>query len=313
MSNSPDVIELSVVIPAYHSQDIIAKTVEEIISCVTVWCPDYEIVIVNDGSRDDTFEAIRDLARSHSRIRAVNLSRNFGQHNASLAGLNEAVGQRIVILDDDGQHDPSCIQQMCEELDRGADVVYVRYETKIDAAHKNLGSWLNDRMSVHLLGKPPDLYLSSFKAMSRAMRDECIRFQGPFVYLDGIMLRATHHIAIVPVAHRPTTKNQKTTYSLGKLFGLWLNMVTSFSIAPLRAIFLLGSVIGVLALVAILTMVAFYIFDPGYAPKGWTTSFVLIVLFGALQLLAIGVIGEYVGRILLIVNQRPQFVVKERD
>ncbi|MBT6147143.1 MAG: glycosyltransferase family 2 protein [Gemmatimonadetes bacterium] len=310
----PDSVELSIVIPAYHSGDVIGTTVEEIISCVDPWCPEYEIIIVNDGSRDDTYDVIRELARNSPRIRAVNLAKNFGQHNASLAGLSEAAGERIVILDDDGQHDPACIQSMCAELAQGADVVYVRYETKIDPLHKNLGSWLNDRMSVRLLGKPTDLYLSSFKAMTQAMRDECIRFQGPFVYLDGILLRATHHIAIVPATHRPTIKSEKSTYSLRKLFALWLNMFTSFSIAPLRTIFLVGSAIGLAAVTVIVAMIALYIIDPSYGgPRGWTTVFVMIVLFGGLQLLAIGVIGEYVGRILLIVNRSPQHVVKERE
>ena len=309
-----DPVELSIVIPAYRSGDVIGTTVEEIISCVAPWCSNYEIIIVNDGSQDGTYDAIRELSRSRSQIRAVNLGKNFGQHNASLAGLNEAVGQRIVILDDDGQHDPACIQSMCDELDQGADVVYVRYETKIDPFHKNLGSWLNDRMSVRLLGKPTDLYLSSFKAMTTAMRDECIRFQGPFVYLDGILLRATHHIAIVPATHRATIKGEKSTYSLWKLFSLWLNMFTSFSIAPLRTIFVLGSLIGLMALLAIVAMIALYLIDSTYGgPRGWTTTFVLVVLFGGLQLLAIGVIGEYIGRILLIVNRSPQYVVKERE
>jgi polyisoprenyl-phosphate glycosyltransferase len=313
MSNIPETIELSVVIPAYHSEDIIADTVEEIVSAVSPWCPDYEIVLVNDGSRDGTYDVIEELARKSPRIRAINLASNFGQHNASLAGLHEASGRRIIIIDDDGQHDPASIREMCAELDRGADVVYVRYETKIDALHKNFGSWLNDRMSIHLLGKPPDLYLSSFKCINRTMQNECIRYRGPFVYLDGIILRATRHIAIVPSAHRPTTKSRKTTYSLRKLFELWLNMLTSFSITPLRVIFLLGCFIGCLGLVAILSLGVYRILDPSYAPRGWTTSFILIVVFGAFQLLALGVIGEYVGRILLLLNKKPQYVVKEQD
>ncbi len=309
-----DNVELSIIIPAYHSEDVINTTVEEIISSVEPWCTDYEIVIVNDGSRDGTYDTIRHLARDSGRIRAINLGKNFGQHNASLAGLSEASGRRIIILDDDGQHDPACIRSMCNELDQGADIVYVRYEEKIDPLHKNIGSWLNDKMSVQLLGKPVDLYLSSFKAMTRNMRDECLRFKGPFVYLDGILLRATHHIAIVPATHRATIKSEKSTYSLRLLFFLWLNMFTSFSIAPLRTIFLLGSAIGFMATVVIATMLVLYIIDPGYGgPRGWTTTFILVVLFGGLQLLAIGVIGEYIGRILLIVNNNPQYFVKERE
>jgi undecaprenyl-phosphate 4-deoxy-4-formamido-L-arabinose transferase len=313
MSKPPETIELSIVIPAYHSEDIISKTVDEIISSIADWCPKYEIIIVNDGSRDGTYDVICEVARNSPHIRAVNLAMNFGQHNASLAGLNEAGGKRIIIIDDDGQHDPASIREMCQELDRGADVVYVRYETKIDALHKNLGSWLNDRMSIRLLGKPPDLYLSSFKGISQTMRSECLRFQGPFVYLDGIILRATRHIAIVESVHRPTAKSGKTTYSLRKLFELWLNMFTSFSIAPLRVIFLLGCILGFIGLLSVVALAVFRFLDPNYAPRGWTTNLILIVIFGAFQLLALGVIGEYIGRILLILNQKPQYVVKEQD
>lgn len=312
MSMSTESVDLSVVVPVYCSADIIGSTVEEIVSRVGPWCPSYEIILVNDGSPDGSYEAICHLAQESERIRVLDLARNFGQHNASMAGLNEARGQRIVIIDDDGQHDPACIRKMCEKLDEGADVVYVRYDTKIDAVHKNLGSWINDHMSTHLLGKPSEVYLSSFKAVSRTMRDECIRYRGPFVYLDGIILRATHHIAIVPARHRPTAKAKRSTYSLGRLLALWLNMFTNFSIMPLRAIFVFGGAMGVLAVGAILTMILLYISDPGYAPPGWTTIFVLILLFGSFQLLAIGLIGEYVGRILLLLNQRPQYVIKSR-
>ena len=145
------------------------------------------------------------------------------------------------------------------------------------------------------------------------MRNECLRYQGPFVYLDGIILRATRHISIVESTHRSTAKSGKTTYSLRKLFELWLNMFTSFSITPLRVIFLFGCITGFIGLVSTCSLVVFYVLDPNYAPRGWTTNLILIVVFGAFQFLALGVIGEYIGRILLMLNRKPQYVVKEQD
>ena len=302
--------DLSIVIPVYCSKDIIWSTVTEIEETVSEWSTSYEIILVNDGSRDGTYEIIETMAKMSGHIRAYNLAKNFGQHNAIIAGLNFAKGRRIVIMDDDGQHDPKYIKPMIEELDKGYDAVFVKYEYKFYPKYKNLGSRLNDVMAVSLLEKPKGFYLSPFKAITEKIKNECIAYRGPYPYIDGLILTLTQHITAIPAVHRDT-KKESSTYSMKKLISVWLNMFTNFSVKPLRIIFIFGLVIGILSLGAIFVYSVLRIVYPEFAPRGWTMIFLGIVMFGALQLISLGLIGEYVGRILLMLNNRPQYFVKD--
>lgn len=304
----PDV-EVSVVIPVFQAAEVIESTVAELVDVLRGRIS-FELILVNDGSNDRSGDVIGSLAERMPRTRALNLMRNFGQHNAIMAGLHEARGKYIVMIDDDGQHDPACIPQLVAKLRQGSDVVYVSYEAKQYGAMKNLGSKINDVMSTALLDKPRDLYLSSFKAITSAVRDQIIRYTGPHPYVDGLILAATRNVATVPAVHRGTAK-RTTTYSISGLVGLWLNMFTNFSVRPLRTIFLLGSVTGLVSLVLAAALSANKIFRPDYAPSGWTMLAVLLLFFGALQLMCLGLVAECVGRILLLVNRRPQFAVRD--
>ena len=304
--------ELSIVIPVYCSKDIIGTTVTEIEETVGEWSSGYEIILVNDGSRDGTYDVIMEMAKMSDHIKAYNLSKNFGQHNAIIAGLNFASGRKIVIMDDDGQHDPKYIKRMIEELDAGYDAVFTKYEHKFYSRLKNLGSHLNDAMAVALLNKPKGFYLSPFKAITEELKDACIGYHGPYPYIDGLILTLTQHITAISAVHRDT-KKASSTYSLKKLISLWLNMFTNFSVKPLRIVFIIGFAIGILSLGAMFGYSIVWVLYPEFAPRGWTMLFLGIVLFGALQLVSLGLIGEYVGRILLMLNNRPQYFVKDES
>ena len=305
-----DTVEVSVVIPVYFSEKNIQKTVSEIESVLNSRYT-YEIILVNDGSTDDSFNVIKKLAENSKSITALNLMRNFGQHNAVMAGLSETSGEYIICMDDDGQHDPTYIPLMIEKIKEGYDVVYTKYEQNVYGLSKKLGSNFNNFVSSWLLDKPSDLYLSSFKAMKKQVRDQITQYSGPYPYLDGIILTATQSFTAIPVKHRGTAK-QGTTYSFRRLVRLWLNMFTNFSVKPLRVISMIGSITFLISVLLMVGLSLLKIFSSYLVPPGWTMLAVLILFFGAIQLICIGLVGEYVGRILILNNKRPQFIVKEK-
>ncbi len=301
--------ELSVVIPVYRGADtigpLVAKLIEHLGETYRL-----EIVLVNDGSPDHSAEVCGRLARSHAEIRFVNLSRNFSEHNAVMAGLNHAQGESVVIMDDDFQNPPSEVIKLVEELRRGYDVVYSYYEKKQHATWRNWGSQFNNLVASVMLDKPRDLYLSSFKALNRFTVEQITKYDGPYPYIDGLILQVTRSISRVLVEHDPRHTG-KSGYTLRKLISLWLNMFTNFSVLPLRFASAVGFVFAFLGLVMGLFCLIERIQDPDQ-PVGWASLMVTVLVIGGVQLFALGMIGEYLGRLFLKQNGRPQFVVRER-
>lgn len=309
MSDTPPTLDLSVVIPVFNSEATLEGLVERIFQTLE---PRYslEVVLVDDASRDNSFAVCRRLAeRFPGRLRAVRLGRNFGEHHAVICGLGYTRGASVVVMDDDGQNAPEDVLPLVEALRSGGfDVVYSRYPLKRHSWLRNIGSWFNDRAANILLDKPRGLYLSSFKAMSRWLVGEVVRYRGPYPYLDGLILRVTRHIGHVEVEHHERVSG-KSNYTLGKLAGLWMNMFTNFSILPLRLATFLGLVLSLLGgLLAIYWVVVRFIREQ---PPGWTTTIVVMVLFCGIQLFVVGMIGEYLGRLFLSQNGTPQYVVRE--
>lgn len=303
-------IEVSVVIPVYYSKDIIKKTVMEIEDAIRSEFS-YEFILVNDGSQDGSYDIIKKMAADYPHITALNLMKNFGQHNATMAGLHEASGEYIVVMDDDGQHDPTYIKNLIEKAKEGYDVVYIDYEEKIYGFFKKLGSKINDIMATWLLEKPAKLYLCTYKVFTRNVKNQIIRYPGPYPYIDGTIFTSTKNVTSIPAKHRRTVK-AASTYTFRKLIEHWLNMFTNFSIKPLRLIFSFGLLIGFGAFALSIILAFLKIINPEWTPAGWTMITVLILFFGAIQLISLGLVGEYIGRILLFINKRPQFVVKEK-
>jgi undecaprenyl-phosphate 4-deoxy-4-formamido-L-arabinose transferase len=269
----------------------------------------YELILVNDGSPDNSWEVIFQLTREHDFIVGVNLRRNVGQDNAIMAGLNVASGEVIIIMDDDLQHDPADISTLYDRLQDGFDVVYAHFERKRQALWKNLGSWFNDRFAIVVLGKPKDIYMSPYKALRREVVDEIIKYSGPYPYVDGLIFTITSNIGDVPATHHPRFAG-KGNYNLVRSIGVWLKLATGFSVIPLRMATFLGGVISLFSF-----MLAFYFVLETLllkrAPSGWPSVIVAILFIGGIQLIGIGAVGEYIGRIFMTQNQRPQFTVKE--
>jgi undecaprenyl-phosphate 4-deoxy-4-formamido-L-arabinose transferase len=248
------------------------------------------------------------LAAGHAFVKGICLTKNVGQHNATMAGLGHANGEIIVIMDDDLQHPPEAIMALVASIRAGNDVCYTRYSNRQHELWKKIGSWINDRVAAILLMKPPGLYLSSFKALRRKIVNEVVRYDGPFAYIDGIILDITQRIGVVTIQHQPRYEG-KGNYNLRRSVSLWLKMVTSFSVLPLRLTFVLGAMISSISAVAIVAIITLKILQPQIA-AGWTSLVALILFMGGVQLLSLGVIGEYVGRSYLKLNRKPQYVIR---
>ncbi len=299
---------ISIVIPVYRGERTVGPLVRELHDTLAVRY-DLEIVLVNDGSPDRSAEVCRDLAEQVAGVRFVNLSRNFGEHNAVMAGLNHAAGDYVVIMDDDFQNPPSEVPKLIEKIRQGYDVVYSQYAVKRHHPLRNLASEVNDRVAAVLLDKPRDLYLSSFKVLSRFVVDELVKYDGPYPYIDGLVLRVTRNYGRVLVQHEER-RDGRSGYTLSKLLALYLNMFTNFSILPLR----LASYAGLLTSIVGLVLAGVFVVDrlahPD-SPAGWASVIVSLFIVGGIQLFALGMIGEYLGRLFLQQNGRPQYVVRE--
>ena len=304
-------MNVSVVIPCYNSSHTIGSVVDRLIATLSKRYAktDYEIILVNDSSPDDTYDVISSLANDNRSIKAINLSRNFGQHAAIMAGFSQVEGDVIVCMDDDGQTVPEEIFKLIDTLDESCDLVYASYSLKKHSAFRNLGSKLNDLMTCWLLGKPKDLYLSSYFAAKRYLIEEAKNYTNPYPYLQGQMLRATNKIKNANVQHNARLEGS-SGYTLSKLVSLWLNGFTAFSVKPLRMASFLGIAFALLGFISALVVVIRRLFDPSMA-LGWSSTFTLILVLGGLILFVLGLIGEYIGRSYISINKAPQFIIRD--
>lgn len=304
---------IAFVIPCYRSADTIAGVAEEIDAVMrTRQGYEHRLVLVNDGSPDDTLVTLRELS-GRPGVTVLDLAKNFGQHSAVLAGVEESRswGADIVVcLDDDGQTPADEVFSLIDKIEAGFDVVYARYDIKKHSSYRNLGSWCNELLSRLLLKKPRNLYISSYFAMRRFVADELVRYHNSFPYLAGLILRTTHSIGNVSVTHRRRSAG-RSGYTFGRLIALWLNGFTAFSVLPLRISMLFGVLSALLGFGLGLYAVINKFLSPN-VPMGWTTTVAAVSLIGGMILLVLGMIGEYVGRIYISINNSPQYVIRRR-
>jgi glycosyltransferase involved in cell wall biosynthesis len=305
MSNAP---ALSFVIPLYFSGDTIRPLVEKIEGLSVDG--GHEIVLVNDGSRDDTGAVCRAiLNEAKVPVTYVEHARNFGEHNAVLTGWRHARGKHIVNLDDDGQNPPEEALRLWQKAKADdLDVVYGWYTEKKHARWRNAGSWMTNKMTNWTLDKPEGFYLSSFRCVSAFAARETAANGGPFPYIDGLLLQVTQRIGSLEVTHAERAAG-KSGYTLRRLVRLWASSFMNFSVMPLRIATFLGMMLGAAGVLAIGGVV--YLWATGQGPVfGWGSLMAALLLFSGMQLLLLGVIGEYLGRMFLTINQRPQAVVR---
>lgn len=300
---------ITLIIPVYNGAKTIGNLIEKIISVIGTQT--LQIILVNDGSQDNSHDICYRLYTEYPAILTyINLSKNFGEHNAVMAGLNQAVGDYVVIMDDDFQNPPEEISRLINmAVNNKLDVVYTFYNRKQHNWIRNAGSKFNDCIANFMLDKPKDLYLSSFKCISSFVVHNIIKYKGPFPYIDGLILRCTRNIGKIEVSHAQREEG-RSGYTFKKLMGLWLNMFVNFSIIPLRISSLLGLIFSFIGII-MSVLVVIDKFNRPETPLGWSSMMVAIMLFSGAQLIILGLIGEYIGRLFLSYNQTPQFVVHD--
>lgn len=300
---------LSFVIPLYFSGKTIGALVEEIQGLSVEG--GLEIVLVNDGSRDETDQVCRELIkRARVPIIYVSHARNYGEHNAVLTGWRHARGRHIVNIDDDGQNPPGeALRLWAHARDASLDVVYGHYAEKHHAGWRNAGSWLTNRMTDWVLDKPRGLYLSSFRCVSAFAAKQASLNAGPFPYIDGLLLQVTQRIGSIEVRHADRAAGE-SGYTLRRLLRLWLSTFINFSVMPLRIATILGLLLAFSGFLGIGVVVYWRLTNQG-PTFGWGSLMSALLLFSGVQLILLGVIGEYLGRMFLTINQRPQSVVRD--
>lgn len=302
---------VSFVIPCYKSALTIGSVIAEITDAMAALpAYEYEIVLVNDCSPDNTFEVIRGICETNDKVKGISLAKNFGQHAALMAGFAQAEGDIVVCLDDDGQTPANEVGKLLAGIENGADVVYARYAHKKHSWFRNFGSKVNELMTRVMLGKPKDLYVSSYFAAKRFVVDEVLRYKNAYPYVIGLVLRSTKSIVNVDVTHREREIGT-SGYTLGKLLALWINGFTSFSVKPLRLATMAGCICAGLGfLYAIYTVIKKFV-NPA-VPVGFSSLMAAIMFIGGMLMLLMGMIGEYIGRIYVCMNNSPQYVIKEK-
>ena len=304
-------MKLSFVIPCYRSENTIETVVQEIRDTVATRSgTDYEIVLVNDCSPDGVWQVIKRLAASDSHIKGICLAKNFGQHCALMAGYGQATGDYIISLDDDGQTPASESFKLVDKLEEGYDVVYGYYEHSAQHLFRRFGTWVNKKMAEAIIGQPKTLRTTSFFIMRKFIVDEIVRYPHPFAYISGLVFRATKNLGNVEVQHRRRIEGE-SGYTIAGLIGLWINGFTAFSVKPLRAATFIGVICALVGFVAGLYVVYQKFLNPEI-PVGYTSMLATLLFVGGMIMLLLGLIGEYVGRISISINQSPQYVVRER-
>ncbi|MDL2301538.1 glycosyltransferase family 2 protein [Lachnospiraceae bacterium OttesenSCG-928-D06] len=303
--------KVSYIIPCYRSEHTISHVVTEIENAMKKLTEyEYEIILVNDCSPDHTDQVIERLCQKKSYVKGIQFAKNFGQHAAIMAGLRSSVGDYIICLDDDGQTPADEADKLITKMEEGYDAVYAKYEHKHHSAFRNLGSGINERMTRMMLNKPADLYVSSYFGVKRFVLEDMIRYENSYPYVIGLVLRATQNIANVVVEHRDREEGA-SGYTLKKLLSLWFNGFTAFSVKPLRMATALGIFCaGAGFLYGFYTIIKYFV-NPG-VPMGFSSLMSAIVFFGGMVMVILGLIGEYIGRIYISLNNSPQYVIREK-
>lgn len=300
---------ITIVIPCYYSEKTIQKvvemTIDEFQKRGRCQC---EFVLVNDGSTDGTYEKIKELAVKYPFVQGVNLLRNFGQHNALMAGLHYANGDYVLGMDDDMQTHPSQIYKLVDKITEGYDLVYGHYGKKKNSIIKNFTSWLNEVTSRILLNRPKEITSSNFWIITKQVADEVKKYDSFNPYIDGIFYRTTHNIGNVEVEHHKREVGT-SNYTFRKLVRLWL-AYWNYSVIPLRISSVVGGGVAAIGFLAAIVTVIRKLISPAIT-MGWASLICVIMVFSGLVLLSLGIIGEYLGKIILTLNHTPQFIVRE--
>lgn len=299
---------LSVVVPCYHSAGSVGLLVEQLRPVLAAAAPAYEIILVDDASRDGTGAAIAALAAAHPEVTAIGLMRNYGQHAALLCGIRAARFDVVVTMDDDLQHPPAELPRLLAALTDDVDVVYGTAAREPHGLFRGLASRMTKRVLQGAMGAATAGKVSAWRVFRTHLRAAFADFRGSFVSIDVLLTWGTHRFTHVVVRHDPRTIGT-SNYTLRKLVTHAVNMMTGFSTIPLQLASLIGFVLTGFGLLVMIYVLVRYVIDGGSAP-GFPFLACIISIFSGAQLLCLGIIGEYLGRAHFRLLDRPSYVVR---
>ncbi|MBR6400969.1 MAG: glycosyltransferase family 2 protein [Firmicutes bacterium] len=302
--------KLSFVIPCYRSEQTIESVAKEINDTVlSDGRYEYEMICVNDSSPDDTISVLNRMAEKDERITVVDLARNFGQHAAIMAGFNYVTGDIVVVMDDDGQTPPNEVFKIVDKLNEGYDMVSAKYPVKRESLFRRFGSWTSTVMGEILASKPKNVEINSYYAVRRFVVDEVIKYRNPYPNVQGLIFRVTRRITDTEINHRAREVGT-SGYSITKLIALWMNSFTSFSEKPLRMASLLGVLSSACGFIFGIVIIIRKLLNPA-VPLGYSSTMAVMLFMFGIVLLVLGLLGEYIGRMYICINNAPQFVVRD--
>lgn len=303
-------MDISFVIPCYCSEKNLEGVVNEIYGAMAQREGfDYEIILVNDNSKDGTEDVIKKLAAEDNRILGINFSKNFGQPSALMAGFRASRGKYIMTSDDDGQTPIEMVWDFYDKIQDGLDIVCARYTgTAQKSKFRRFGTMVNEFMLYHMIQKPKNIGVASFFMAKRFVIEEMIRYENPYPYMAGLLLRSSSRIGNVEMQQR-SRRTGHSGYTLKKLLNLWINGFTAFSLKPLRV----GTALGFISAILGFLLLIYILFNKLMVPTiqaGYTSQIGILLLVGGLILCVLGIIGEYVGRIYMCINKQPQYIIR---
>ena len=302
--------KISFVIPCYGSENTIEAVIDEIIDIVSQKSEyDYEIIAVNDCSPDNVLDKLYYLSKNNKKVKVINFAKNMNRPGAVMAGLNYAKGDYVVVMDDDGQCPMNNFWQLLQPLLDGHDVSIASYPERKQSILKDFGTLVNKKMTQFILDRPKDMQFTNFMVMKSYIVKEITNYKNPYPYYTGLLLRTTSDIINVQMDERERFSGS-TTFTFGKMLGMWLNGLTAFSIKPLRLSSLVGVICAIIGFIFGIVTIIRKLVVPDIS-VGWSSIVSIILFIGGLIMLMLGMIGEYIGRIYISINNSPQYVVKE--
>lgn len=305
--------DLSVVVPVYRSEDCLEALIAAIGEALEPTGREFEVVLVNDYSPDDSWAVIETICQDNPNVIGVDLRRNFGQDNALITGLRLARGRYVAIMDDDLQHDPRDLPALLDKIEGGADAVYADFRTKRQKLWKNLGSWLNGKVAQWVINKPKGIYLSPYKIIRKEVVETICKYEGPDPYIDGLLFQVTSRIDQIPVEHHPRYAG-RSTYTFWKSLRVSMRLMFSFSARPMRVVSWFGFFFAALGLLLAVVVILYRLFFPQDFPPnavGWASLMVALLVLSGIQMMFFGILGEYTGRTFLRVNNKPQAAIRQ--
>ena len=307
-----DYKKISFIIPCYGSEKTVEIVIEEIEKKLKEKEEkyDYEIIAVNDQSPDNVWNVLKEIAKNNKKIKLINLAKNMNRPGALMAGMSKVTGDYIVLMDDDGQCPMDNLWDLIKPLEEGHDVSIAKYPQYKQSIFKSFGTIVNRKMTEIVIGKPKDLSFTNFSAMKRYIVEEIKQYKNPYPYMTGLLLRTTSDIVNVKMEERERISGS-TNFTLRKMLNLWINGFTAFSVKPLRISTVIGIITALVGFIYGIYIILHKLFVHSAVLQGYSSTMAIILFIGGIIMMMLGIIGEYIGRIYISINNSPQYVIKE--